>query len=402
MKILFSPIVLFLLLFCATTVAQIGGNEAALKARQQQLDFQHAISNFARADVDLVIAPYLHIVSQLKTQPQQNWCRADVLVQVDKALALNPSSLVGWSILYGCASKNNHLEAKQSHTDTINGLIGLLLGQNTGDTLDDAIHIRELLEAPLILQAMGYNVLDMALVLKNGGLFYHYHLIDPISSKVSSKYFTNLTFMKHQLSQPGISNKAAIERIVQAYQQQMPDPVIIREAKNLLTQQQYRTAETLLNTLTNYSMIKNSLLAQIYLHTKQNQSFITLSKTLALDAKAGFIQAAILLARFKLLQPDKNALKQVQQLLSRVDHFTTIGEGAYRLGMALHHYQQNLGQSVSWLNRAVEQQHAKAAFQLGRFYQQGMGVKKDNDRGLKLIRKAAKSGDLEAIEYLNH
>ncbi|MFT4925287.1 MAG: TPR repeat protein [Phenylobacterium sp.] len=409
------------LLFCSITAqadhashsASIGGNETAAKIKQQRLDWQQAITDFANADADTVIAPYMQILSQLKVQPQQSWCRGDVARLVSRALALNGSSLVAWSMRYGCASKHNRDKDKQQYTDTINGLIGLLVKQNQATSLTDAIHIRELLEAPLILQAMGYNILDVNLALKNGGLFYRYHVIDPISSKVQVKYFTNLTFMKQQLNQGELSHEMAIQMILRSFRQQSLGLILKHQAKKLIEQHQYAKAQTMLDDISDYSMIKNVLQGKIYLANGQHQQFEQLSKALKVDAKGGFIAAAILLARSQVQamptsQPTSQQRDNINNQIKRVDRFTIPGEGAYQLALALQQSEppsQPNSQWLKWLNQASEQHHPQATFALAKHFQLPQTPSdspNDSAKALALFQRARGYGHKQAAIEIVH
>jgi TPR repeat protein len=408
---------LLLLVGCSgTALAAIGGNEAFEKARQQQLIWQQAIDNFANADVDQVVIPYMTILTQLKTQPQPNWCRTDITSMVNRALTLNASSLVAYSMLYSCAAKYDKASDKATYAETINGLIGLIIKQKQASSLIDAIEIRELLEAPLILQAIGFNVLDMQLVLKNGGIYYHYHVIDPLTAKVHSKFFSNLAFMKHQLKQPAIGNEMAIQLILRAYRQQTLTLMVKYQASQLIEQGQYDAAIAQLDDIDEYSMLKNVQLGQTYLALQQWQKFATLSKALSLDAKAGFIDAAVLLGKYQVIHPDNSlspdglssdvlsSESRLKKLIGQIDRFTLPGEGAYRLAQALLANNVNnppltkmaIKQSIKWFNQAIAQHHGKAAYTLARIYQAGKLIDSDANRAFALFKLAKDYGNAQA------
>ncbi len=403
MKTLSRTIAGLLLLCSAMAIAEIGGNEAAVKNQQQNLAWQQAIADFAQADADEVIKPYLSILTRLKTQPPSNWCRPTSRSLIKKALSLNKSSLTAHAMLYRCALKSSDRPAKKSHTETITGLIGLLVGQKNADSIENAIAVRELMEAPLILQAMGYSVLDSGLNLDNGGLYYRYHVIEPLSGKVTIRYFTNLHFLKQQMNKASLSDDAAIQLILRAYRQQSLDLIIKYQARSLIAQEQYQDAEKLLEHITDYSMIKNVLLGQIYLHTKRYGQWQRLHQDLMIDAKSGFTAAGILIAQFYVSHYISNKELIIDELISQVSHFTRPGEGAYRLALALLADEKSARLSLPWLERAIEQQHAKAAFKLAKLYQQGQVVSADLAKGFHLLEQAKDFGhDDAAIEIARY
>lgn len=52
--------------------------------------------------------------------------------------------------------------------------------------------------------------------------------------------------------------------------------------------------------------------------------------------------------------------------------------------------------AVKWLRKAAEQEHADAQFNLGRCYQNGLGVPQDYNEAVKWYQKAAEQGDASA------
>ena len=57
-------------------------------------------------------------------------------------------------------------------------------------------------------------------------------------------------------------------------------------------------------------------------------------------------------------------------------------------------------EAVKWLQKAVKEGDAGAQFQLGEIYEKGRGVKKDEKKGMELIKKAAEQGNEEAKSHL--
>ena len=61
---------------------------------------------------------------------------------------------------------------------------------------------------------------------------------------------------------------------------------------------------------------------------------------------------------------------------------------------------QNYEKAFSWLKKAAEQDHADSAFEVARFYANGVAVGEDQLRAEEYIRKAASLGHETSIEIL--
>jgi TPR repeat protein len=360
--------------------------------QQNQTKWQKSIDDFAKADPQTVITPYMQIINQLNGQPDFVWCQPNAMSLVNQAVKLNPSSLIAHSILYTCAAKAHKSELRKSYRETLNGLIAILVDTAQVDTDESVIEIRELMEAPLLLQAMGYTVLDANLVTRYGGLYYQYFVLDTHSSKVTSRYFSNLRFMKNLLSNPNVSDNTAARLITQYYQEQELPLAITLHAKRLVAEKRYQEAEALLATVQEYSMTKNLLLAQIYYDENRHQDLDALQKALSLDAKYGYTAAAIMLAKIKLNQAKGEGEESVAQLLAKVDKFTKDGEGAYKLAMSLQADEKSRQSSFTWFELAANKNHPEATLALARLYRQGDSVKVDHQKAFKLFKTAKRLG----------
>lgn len=401
---------LFTLLFAGNAIADeniVGSAEDGEKMAEHDRKWQEAIDTFAQAPVDEVLTPYMRLISNLNHHPEHNWCTDNVLGLVNQAIALNPSSLVAYSMLYTCATKQHQTELKAQYLKSINGIIRNLVGGKEADKIENVIDIRELMEAPLLLQAMGYTILDIDMVTRFGGLFYRYHVMDPLNSSVTVRYFSNLAFMKRMLSNPNVSNDTAAQLLAQYYEQQKMDFALNASARRLIARKQYQKALEQLNAIEGYSMAKNVLLAQVFMQTEQEQALQEVQRELSFDAKSGFLDAKVMLAAIQLRQQPEEHAQSIIELLEGVDSYTKPGEGAYRLAMFL-------GQSVDatlkaqgtdYLKQAVALDHPKATFALAQFYRSGKQAKDNEDKAMVLLQKAADLGldeaALEIARYLH-
>ena len=221
--------------------AKIGDDQTLEKIKRQNLQWQKAIDDFAKADPQTVITPYMQIISRLNHQPQHTWCDEENIALVNQAIALNGSSLVAHSMLFSCAAKQHKVEQRDHYTEIINGLISRLVNGKEASSIHSVIEIRELMEARLQLQAMGYNILEMNLVTRYGGLFYQYHVLDTQTAKVTTRYFSNLHFMKNLLlTNPDVSDDTASQLMRKYYQQQKLPFAITEQAKKYISRGQYR------------------------------------------------------------------------------------------------------------------------------------------------------------------
>ena len=380
--------------------SKLGDSQSAAELKEKQKQWQQAIDQFATADTDTVLSPYMQVISQMNELPQQRWCQPDQLSKLEYAIELNPSSLLAHSMLFNCATKAHKKEARARHLETLNGLISLLIDTKEATSIENIIEVRELMEAPLLLQAMGYSILDMDLVSRYGGLYYRYHVMDLNTNKVSVRFLSNLQFMKRLLSNPDISDDLAAGLMAKYYEKQQMPFATNRKAKQLIFQGKYQQAEEYLDTSQNFTKGTKVLYGQIYLDTKQTEKFNQLYNPLTIDAKSGFIPASIILARWYLSQ---NEPQKVTEQLALIDNFTKQGEGAYQMAQALLQATPNDTSIIDWYQQAVDAKHPKATFALAKAYIKGQLVNRNINEAIKLLHKAYDLGLEEAgIELVNY
>lgn len=393
---------LSLMLLSFTLGAQpIGSVEDAKAQQAEDKKWQQAIADFAAAPRDEVLGPYMQLITNLNHHPEYSWCSDNILGLIDQALLLNPSSLVAYSMRYTCATRMHQLELKESYLKSINGLVRALRAGKAADSIENVVEIRELMEAQLLLQAMGYTVLDIEMVTQAGGLYYRYHVLDPIHTKVSTRYFSNLKFMKRMLTNPNVSDHIAAQHLASHYRQQKMDFALTAQAKEQIARHQFDQALETLNQIEEYSMTKNLLKAQIYLYTQQDIDLKAIEKDLAIDAMSGYLDAKVTLAAIKLKEQSQENAEQIKALLQSVDKYTKAGEGAYRLAALLNSLSEQpiKTQAVDYLKQAVAQQHPKAIFTLARWYRSHNEQPKHDIQAMALLEQAHSLGiDEAAIE----
>lgn len=382
-------------------ISGVDAQENRAISQAQQLDWQQAAYRFSQADRQTVLIPYMNIIAELSEVPQAAWCYPQQLTQLDLAIDLNPSSLIARAWRYRCAHKINQTDQeRQDDLDELKALIAVITAAKPTSLQQNVIEVRELMEAKLLLQFMGYSILDVDLVSNYGGLYYRYHVLDLTTQKTAVQFFSNLQFMKRLLFAPDISDVQATELVLNYYQDQQLPFAINRQASQLMYQQQYEQAETLLLQSNYHTMHKTVLLAQIYLATEQPDKFEEQYPLLLLDAKSGYIPASLVLSQWYLQhqQMDKLAAQ-----LAMVDHFNTNGEGAYQLATALIRQEPKQQQSLDWYQQAVDAQHVKAMLAMGRLYAKGQLVAADMTKALQLLKQAYALGSLDAgVELVNH
>ena len=62
--------------------------------------------------------------------------------------------------------------------------------------------------------------------------------------------------------------------------------------------------------------------------------------------------------------------------------------------------ERNVTTGFSWLQKAADQDNAKAQYKIGCAYLSGKGVSKDLDLAIKWLSKSAEQGDKDAIHTL--
>lgn len=382
--------------FADDNMPTIGNSESAKKQAEQQKQWQQAIEDFAKADTDTVIAPYMQIIGQLQSLSANNRCQPTALANIDEALKLNPSSLIAYSILFTCATKKDQKDKRTQYLNTINGLIKLLVNGKDASSFKDAIIIREQLEAPLLLQAMGYSVLDLDLVSQYGALYYRYHVIDLTTFKSTMRYFSNLGYMKQMLSNPNVSDDTASQLMVRYFERQKMDFALNRQAQRLIISGKYNEALEILQEVDEYSMHKKVLMAQAYLALEQYAELEQLEQTLSSDAKAGYIPAGVLLAR---IYHHKAQTAAFEQQIEAIDNFSKPGEGLYQVARSLQQINQEPQQTLEWYQQAAKLKHPKATLLLADIYK----TQNNTAKAIELFQQAYDLGLEQAgIELVKH
>lgn len=89
--------------------------------------------------------------------------------------------------------------------------------------------------------------------------------------------------------------------------------------------------------------------------------------------------------------------KDRKQLLKKLKGATDTPEGQFKYGEALLHYEpKSINKAVRFISRAASGNYPPAVFNLGYFYETGIGVKRDPKRAKDLYGRAAELGDKDA------
>lgn len=387
--------------------SSLGDSEDFKQMQAQNQKWRKAIDDFAASDGKTVLTPYMQLISTLNGHPEQAACTDNIKGLINRALQLNSSSLVAYSMLYRCAAKERDADLKQQYLASINGIVSNLVNGAEGDTIQSAIAIREMMEARLLLQAMGFAILDMDMTTTFGGLYYRYHVMDALSSTVTVRYFTNLTFMKKLLTNPNISDDIAAQSLAGHYERQGTDFALNAKARRLIARKQYQQALEVLNSISEYSMSKNVLQAHVFLATQHTEGLKEIQRELAFDAKSGFLASAIMLANLQLAESEPADEKAIEQLLNDVDRYSKNGEGAYRLALILRQNPVEKARKLSlhYLKKAVELNHPDATLTLARIYRSDKKTNQNEAQAMALFEKAkamgADNASVDIARYLH-
>ena len=94
--------------------------------------------------------------------------------------------------------------------------------------------------------------------------------------------------------------------------------------------------------------------------------------------------------------------KNAQEFMEAVKSGDPVAQ--YKLGMMYvtgnNGLKQNYVQAFRWFSKSAEKGNSSAMFQLGKLYENGLGVEPDTNEALKWYKSAVDAGSEEAISYL--
>ncbi len=366
-KWLFIAFMLILLSGCASVSKNNTDLEISAKALWGKDSLSLAKRNielFRQVDGVTVLLPYLTIVNKLNDIQESEACTEENVNAYQQLIKLNPSSLLGLSMLLSCDDNERN---KLYYLEQFGAVAQILLEENNGSSIENAVHVREISEADLILATAGYTVLDYEIYPNGERFVYRFHTIDNDSNEFEYHFFDNFHIFSNMFKavMPEADDKLISQLILGQFKDNNSNISI-----NLLSSQKLRQAEygkviSMLDKKTNLSAIAKTNLARAYLYSGNTANIEPLIDTLVEQKDLGDINVMAFLAELILeLDHDKKNQTYVDELLLDIDSRTRKGNGAFILAQQ---FKQREKHKLSnyWLEKSLEKGFSKANTLLG-------------------------------------
>lgn len=435
---------LFLILFsCKSTTENISSipieshKQDSISLLPENIDSQswaYQIKQFYISDAETVILPYINLVRSFDEVKEDEYCSIDSNNKISSALKLNPSSLFAHIQLYSCAYQAGSEIDAERYIENVQEIAEAILKNSSGEDAAEAIEVRELDEAHIILELSGLQPLDLEIIQDHDDFVYKFHVYDSELNKFEYRYFKNsklLKVMYGSLSGKALTTEQATSISLKTYVQQKFSAALIPIARQQLLKNKFQEVIELLSPLPNESGIVITLLAEAYLRTGKTDEFYSLIESLELLSNNGLIEAKVLLAQFiQTYAESENEFEEVQSILQEIDTLTSPGKGALLLAKKLSTYENNVELIKDLLKRSndltywdllpsiakyihkynrsnhkaeyellqlsAERSNSQSLYELAKLFQNGHLVKKNSEKAIGLYRKSAELGNASA------
>lgn len=237
-RILATIVIVLTLASCSAkqqkTVAHIDNNLIKTLTPQQ---WRTALDQFNQLGSIQVYGNYLDIIRSFDTVERDQVCRPEHQARLVDAIQLNRTSLVATLSLYRCALEAQELIKAEHLLTNAKAIATQLIGENNGQTPQQAIKVREIDEAYLILDTAAFDLLGSEIILSDVGFIYKMHTFDRMTQKFRYQYFDNSEFMfsihKSAITQP-ITRRMSTKLALQTYREQGHAPIVLLDVKKLL------------------------------------------------------------------------------------------------------------------------------------------------------------------------
>jgi len=432
-----------LLVSCTTTTKNI--TPAPLEYKKQNTTFQlpddaelkawaYQINQFYMADAETVILPYINLIRSFDEVREDEYCSRENNEKITSALKLNPSSLFAYIQLNSCSYQAGNETEADKYLENVQSIAEALLKESSGEDAAEAIEVRELDEAHIILELSGLQPLDLEIIQNEDDFVYKFHVYDTEVSKFEYRYFKNsklLKVMYGSLSGKTLTTKQTTAISLKTYTQQKLSAALIPIARQQLVTNKFQEAIDLLSPLPKESGIVITLLAEAYLRAGNTDEFYNLLETLELLSNNGLIDTKVLLAQFiQTYAEQDDEFEEVDVILQDIDNLTSSGTGALLLAKKLSTYENSVELISEWLEKSndlaywnllpsiaeyihhinggnhnteyellllsAEESNSQSLYELAKLFKNGHLVEKNNEKTIELYRTSAELGNASA------
>ena len=432
-----------LLISCTSTNENI--NQISLENNQQEIatllpdevvlkSWAYQINLFYMSDAETVILPYINLVRSFDNAKDNEYCSKESNDKIATALKLNPSSLVSYLQLYVCSTQSGEeIEAKK-HLDNVQNIAEALLKESSGESIAEAIEVRELDEAHIILEFSGLRSLDLEIIQYADDFVYKFHVYDAEINKFEYRYFKNSKLLKVMYSGVGskmLTTKQVTNLTLSTYIEQKFSAALIPVARHLLLQNKFQQVIELISPVSKDSGVAMTLLAEAYLKSGKTDELYGLIDALEIFSNSGLLDTKVLLAQFiQTYAESEDEFDEVKLILEDIDNLTSPGTGALLLAKKLSTYDNSVDLISTWLEESnnlaywdvlplvakyihqvnpnkhtaeyellllsAEKSNSQSLFELAKMHKNGHVVNKNNTKAIELYQTSAKLGNASA------
>lgn len=394
----------------------------------------YQIKLFYIADAETVILPYINLVRSFDGAIEGEFCSTENNKKIALALELNPSSLFSHLQLYNCAYQAGNEAESDEHLMNVQSIAETLLKRSSGEDIADAIEVRELDEAHIILDLSGMLALDLEIVEYYSDFVYKFHVYDGELGKFEYRYFKNSQLLRAiygSLNGSDLTIEQTKAISLSTYKQQKFSAALIPIARQLLLEKKFQQVIELLSPLPKDSGMLITLLAEAYLRVDNVDELSNLLDSIEVFSNNGLIETKALLAQFiQTYAQSEDEYSEVSLILQDIDKLTSPGTGALMLAKKLSTYNNNVELITTWLHQSndlhywdilpsvaqyvhyiakgdhkseqdllllsAEKGNPQSLYELARLYKNGHIVDINIDKARALFQKSAELGNANA------
>ncbi|GEM_PF-6883709 len=290
---------------------------------------QGKIFAFEQADVHSIIGPYLEGLQQVHLLTEEQVCGIEALALYDRLLSLNPSSLFVKQVRLACLEDVLPETQLAVEIEEISDLAAALIKTGKGETISDAIRVRETAELHILLSLAGLAVYDIEAIFHNGLLYFKAHTFDTVTNKFSYRYASNYSFFSVFFSgfigtnmTPANTSLFLNQGLIESQ-----DPVLFpSQFRNLSYSGKHqkiidRSSESMLGP------ISEILVAQAALMTEDDETLNRHLDNLLIYSDNGLLPATSFIAQFLFVRDAEASWSEITAKLAEIDSSSEPGFG---------------------------------------------------------------------------
>lgn len=290
------------LIFCCYLLFAVS---SSLKAKPDNLavDLLKIYQDYAANITATILQDHAAVLNKLENWSEEQFCSAEHLALINKALARNAASITFRYLRYQCTASSHPEQAKQDWAAVVT-LSEMLLQQGAGLTMQQPMQLRELGEAQTLFDLAGYQVVEFELVARAPQLLFRLYVRDMDTHVYEHRYVDNFAWLKKVLD-ISTNNKLTESQYTSAaismFVNEQYDFARLFQARQLIKDQQTVRAEIILQALVARSYLATSALAELYLQQNDKKALDALLPELIAAHDSGEPSASAALGLMLLL-----------------------------------------------------------------------------------------------------